>query len=119
MREVEKEMVEAVRNWTPRVLGNTEVCCAPFKGGYGCVMLFGNTIAYFDEGAEIITLRDGGYRSATTKSRLNALLNDTGYRIWQRKGEWHLYYYGQPRGLFENDSQFYIGTGNDTDRTNP
>ena len=72
------------------------------------VVLFGNTIAYFD-GDLFITLLDGGRRSATTKSRLNALLNDTGYRIWQKAGVWRLYYYGQDRGLFENGMTFYIG----------
>jgi hypothetical protein len=108
MRQVEKDMVKAIRNGTARTLGNTEVFVPSFAGDQGAVTLFGNVNAYFDYDL-VITLRDGGYRSATTKSRLNALLNDTGYRIWQRKGEWHLFYYGQWRGQFENNTHFYIG----------
>jgi hypothetical protein len=107
MRKVEINMVKAVRNRTARTLGNTEIFVSPFTG-YGSVVLFGNTIAYFDD-ALVITLLDGGYRSATTKSRLNALLNNTGYRVWQRKGEWHLFYMGEDRGPFENYTNFYIG----------
>lgn len=106
MRKVEQTMLKCVYNFSPRTLGNTEVFVSPF--GYGRVVLFGNTIAYFDD-ALVITLCDGGYRSATTKSRLNALLNDTGYRVWSRKGEWRLFYMGEDRGPFVNDTSFAIG----------
>jgi hypothetical protein len=75
----------------------------------GAVTLFGNTIAYFN-GDLFIILMDGGWRTATTKSRLNALLEGTGYRIAQTNFEWRLYYEGQDRGLFENGTTFYIGT---------
>jgi hypothetical protein len=100
-------MVNAIRNRTARTLGNTEVFVASFAGGYGAVMLFGDIIAYFDDDL-VITLRDGGYRNATTKSRLNGLLNDTGYRIRSRKGEWRLFYNGKDHGPFENGSKFYM-----------
>jgi hypothetical protein len=110
MRQVEINMVECVRNCCSRTLGNTEVFAfmAPLAGS-GAVVLFGNTIAYFDE-LGVITLRDGGDRTATTKSRLNALLNDTGYRISQKKGQWRLFYHGKDRGLFENDTAFLTGS---------
>ena len=106
MRKIEQTLLKCVYNFRPRTLGNTEVFVSPFA--YGSVVLFGNTIAYFDD-ALVITLCDGGYRSATTKSRLNALLNATGYRIWQRNGEWRLFYLGADRGTFVNGTSFYIG----------
>ena len=107
MKQIEYDMIKCVRNSCAKGLGNTKVFIGP--GCDGSVVLFGNTIASFD-GDLFVTICDGGWRTATTKSRLNALLNDTGYRIWQRKGEWRLYYYGQDRGLFENGMTFYIGT---------
>lgn len=107
MRQIEVNMVKCVRNSCAKTLGNTEVFIT--RGCDGAVTLFGNTIAYFD-GHLFITLEDGGWRTATTKSRLNALLNDTGYRIWQRNFEWRLYYKGQDRGPFVNGTTFYIGT---------
>lgn len=106
MRKIESDMLKCVRNSRAKSLGNTEVFIT--GGCNGAVALFGNTIAYFD-GDLFITVRDGGWRTATTKSRLNALLNTTGYRIWQRKNEWRLFYYGQDRGPFMNDMTFYIG----------
>jgi len=107
MRKVEQTMLKCVYGFNPRTLGNTEVFVSPFSC-WGSVVLFGNTIAYFDDNL-ILTVLDGGFRSATTKSRLNALLNNTGYRVWSRKGEWRLFYKGEDRGPFENYTHFYIG----------
>lgn len=107
MRQIESDMLKCIRNGYTRGLGNTKVIVSHW--GWGQVTLFNNNIAYFDEHM-IITLNDGGHRTATTKSRLNALLNDTGYRIWQKKGEWRLFYLGEDRGPFVNDTAFYIGT---------
>ena len=108
MRQIESNMLKCVRNACAKDLGNTEVFIGPGCGG--AVTLFGNTIAYFD-GDLFITVCDGGWRSATTKSRINALLNTTGYRVWQKKNEWRLFYYGQDRGPFMNYTTFYIGSG--------
>lgn len=102
MRLIEVNMLKCVRNSCAKTLGNTKVYD-------GSVTLFGNTIAYFD-GDLFITLLDGGWRTATTKSRLNALLGGTGYRIAQTNFEWRLYYMGEDRGPFMNDTTFYIGT---------
>lgn len=35
-----------------------------------------------------IVLNSGGWRTTTTKSRMNAALNGTGWRVWQRDGDW-------------------------------
>ena len=108
MRLIEVNMLKCIRNSCAKTLGNTEVFIGP--GCDGAVTLFGNTICYFD-GDLFITLVDGGLRSATTKSRLNAMLNTTGYRISQTNFEWRLYYKGEDRGPFENGTTFYIGDG--------
>lgn len=108
MRQIEVNMVKCVRNSCAKTLGNTEVFIT--RGCDGAVVLFGNTIAYFD-GDLFITITDGGLRTATTKSRLNALIEGTGYRISQTNFEWRLYYKGEDRGPFENGTTFYIGDG--------
>lgn len=108
MRQIEVNMLKCVRNSCAKTLGNTRVFIT--RGCDGAVTLFGNTIAHFD-GDLFITICDGGWRTATTKSRLNALLNTTGYRILQRKDEWRLFYMGQDRGPFMNNMTFYIGSG--------
>lgn len=102
MRQIEYDMVKCVRNASPRNLGNTKVTL-------DSVTLFGNTISRFDD-ALCITICDGGWRTATTKSRLNALLGGTGYRIAQTNFEWRLYYMGEDRGPFMNGTTFYLGT---------
>jgi len=107
MRKIEQTMLKCVFSFTARTLGNTKVFVSPFSC-WGSVVLFGNTIAHWDDNL-ILTLIDGGHRTATTKSRLNALLNNTGYRVCSSKGEWRLSYRGQDRGPFENYTNFYIG----------
>lgn len=99
-------MLVSIARQTSRNLGNTKVIT---RGCDGIVKLFGNTIAVWD-GDLVITIFDGGWRTATTKSRINALLHDTGYRICQRNYEWRLFYMGQDRGPFVNGTSFYIGT---------
>ena len=109
MRKIEQQMVEAVQScldgsdkgWRS---GNTEV----FVHHHGdrnhwcyqrtvIVRLHGNVIAEFDSalnGARDcrgLTLRDCGYETKTTKSRLNALLwaFRDGSRIYQKQGQWY------------------------------
>ena len=52
------------------------------------VFLHGNLIARIGE--TWIELFDGGWRTATTKSRLNAILAEhgNGDKVFQKKGEW-------------------------------
>lgn len=105
MRQIESTMLHSVRNYTPVSRDNTKVVIT--KDNCGSVTLFGNTICRFD--GPIITLCDGGWRTATTKSRLNALLSGTKYRIAATAFEWRLTYGGQDRGIFKNNTTFYIG----------
>ena len=37
-----------------------------------------------------IVLNSGGWRTTTTKSRMNAALNGTGWRVWQDGGQWYV-----------------------------
>ena len=71
MRKIEQQMIAAVngnKNWSS---GNTQVVT---NCGVSTVYLHGNKIALVDDTS--LTVFDGGYQSKTTKSRLNALINE-------------------------------------------
>jgi len=87
MRQIELDMVAAVierRDWekdNTRVIWNADRTACH-------VMLWDNLIAVL-EGREL-TLLDGGHRTNTTKSRLNALNHAFGLPlIYQRQGVWY------------------------------
>ena len=64
-------MIEAIqgnKNWAS---GNTQVVT---NEGVSTVYLYGNKIAIVDDNS--LTVFDGGRQSVTTKSRLNALINE-------------------------------------------
>ena len=54
------------------------------------VYLHGNHIASLDTATHALTLKDGGWQSNTTKSRLNALLEEFApdRRIFQKDWQW-------------------------------
>lgn len=69
MRQIEKQMLEAVKNGSSMSVGNTRVV---WKDGYCDVLLHGNHIArIFTDGRGEFTL--AGWDTPTTRSRLNAL----------------------------------------------
>tara|TARA_B100000900_G_C20592156_1_gene722007 strand:+ start:1090 stop:1380 length:291 start_codon:yes stop_codon:yes gene_type:complete len=79
-------MNSAIRNKTDFCKSNTMV---RHEDGYAFVYLHGNHIGTVaDDGA--LTLFDGGWRSNTTKSRLNALCDEfaRGCGVFQKNWEW-------------------------------
>ena len=93
MRKIETQMNKAIKsqkNWSS---GNTQVIT---DGGMSRVFLHGNHIAnVVDDVANgnvktIVQLFDGGWQSNTTKSRLNALLDEfaTGFSVFQKNWVW-------------------------------
>lgn len=68
-------------------LDNTEVITI---SNVSFVYLFSNLIAMV--GDTWLHLEDGGYKSKTTKSRLNAILaaHGNGEYIYQKKGDWYM-----------------------------
>ena len=89
MRQIERQMNAAIlegRNFTS---GNTAVI---HNGNVATVMLHGNKIA--EVGDDFVTLFDGGFQSATTKSRLNAILQAHGIKgecVFQRNFKWFVH----------------------------
>ena len=86
MRKIEKLMNDAItasKNWR---MDNTEVIT---EDGVSTVYLYGKKIA--EVGDYWLRLFDGGFRSATTKSRLNAILSVHGGgfdAIFQKDFQW-------------------------------
>jgi hypothetical protein len=55
----------------------------------GCVVrLFDTDIAKLNARDDTITLDSGGYRTTTTKDRMNRALTGTPYMVYQKKGDW-------------------------------
>ena len=89
MRKIEREMNAAIRDSRDWKSGNTEV---HFHDGVSFVFLHGNCIAQVKENS--IRLFDGGWQSNTTKSRLNAILQENAIKgecVFQRNFKWFVH----------------------------
>ena len=89
MRKIEQQMNTAIRyrrNWAG---SNTMVRVSREVVE---VFLHGNHIASVDTATNQLQIFDGGWQSVTTKSRLNALLDEfaDGARVIQRNYTWFL-----------------------------
>jgi len=88
MRKIEQQMIKAIEqnlNWQS---GNTAVVFDD-STRVSKVYLHGNKIAEISDDA--VQIFDGGYRSATTKSRLNAILREyaiEGECVYQKNFQW-------------------------------
>ena len=90
MRKIEKQMNAAIRECRDWKSANTEVCV--MSDGLAVVFLHGNKIA--EVGDDFVTLFDGGWQSNTTKSRLNAILQEHGIKgecVFQRNWNWFVH----------------------------
>ena len=93
MRKIEQAMNTAILNYQNWRQDNTEVVYDSDKDE-STVKLHGNTIAVIGEG--FVQVFDGGWQSNTTKSRLNAILNDhsSGDRVFQKDYKWMIEHNG-------------------------
>jgi hypothetical protein len=100
MRKIEKEMNSAIANRCDWKSANTRV---EYEQGNSIsrVYLHGNKIA--EVGENWIRLFDGGYQTATTKSRLNAILEENGLpgeKVFQKAYKWFVNYQGTQIDFF-------------------
>ena len=89
MRKIERLMNQAIADCQNWKMGNTEV---QFFDGVSFVFLHGNCIAQVRQNS--VSLFDGGWQSATTKSRLNAILQAHGIKgecVFQRNFKWFVH----------------------------
>ena len=98
MRKIESQMNAAIKAGKDFKVANTQViACSNVSDVY----LHGNLIARIGE--TWIELFDGGWQSNTTKSRLNAILQEfgmAGERVYQKNFEWFVNYNGFPIPFF-------------------
>ena len=91
MRKIEQQMNEAILNRKDFFKGNTSVQHYTTETGAreAVVHLHGNHIATIGDTLQIC---DAGWQTVTTKSRLNALLNEfaEGCYLFQRNFDWFL-----------------------------
>ena len=95
MRKIERDMNTAIRYRRNMSKQNTSVKCFKNRDGITTemdVFLHGNHIASLDTATHKLTIKDGGWQSVTTKSRLNALLDEfvPSAGIFQKDWVWYL-----------------------------
>ena len=99
MRKIEQKMNYAIRNGIAWSQGNT---CTTFdQEGRTLVYLHGNLISAISKYS--ITIYDGGWQSNTTKSRLNAILDEVipGTSVIQRDFTWYIVYQDGTKSPFK------------------
>ena len=92
MRKIEAQMIAALKgnkNWSN---ANTSVVFEGDEKNTSTVYLHGNKIAEVDDTS--LTVFDGGWQSVTTKSRLNAIINEFCNAltdgVFQKAGLWYV-----------------------------
>ena len=90
MRKIEQQMNFAISNKADWSSSNTRV---EYNNNSNCssVYLHGHQIATFDHNLKAVKLSSCGYQTNTTKSRLNAILQeiDYGCRVFQKNWDWY------------------------------
>lgn len=91
MNNREYNITTAVRSKQNGVFGNTAVSFNS-TSTKGMVNLHGNIVAEIDFSRKKVKIFNRGWKSNTTKSRLNCTLEGLRckYRLAQRKGKWYL-----------------------------
>ena len=67
------------------------------------VYLHGHQIATFDHNLKAVKLSSFGYQTVTTKSRLNAILEEVKYgcRVFQKQWDWFVSYNNQTQSFID------------------
>ena len=93
MRKIEQQMNRAIVNKNDWSNSNTFV---EYNSNTNCstVVLHRTAIAVYDHNTNALKLNTGGWQTVTTKSRLNAILQEliAGARVFQRDFNWFLNY---------------------------
>jgi len=91
MRKIEQQMNRAISNKSNWSSSNTQVS---YNESTNCssIYLHGHQIATFDHNNQAVKLSSCGWQTVTTKSRLNAILDEVKYgcRVFQKQFDWYL-----------------------------
>ena len=96
MRKIEKMMNFAISNKADWSSSNTRV---EYNNSTNCssIYLHGHQIATVDHNLKAVKLSSCGYTTVTTKSRLNAILEEVKYgcKVFQKNFDWFVSYNGE------------------------
>ena len=102
MRKLERQMNFALSNKGNWANSNTSVS---YNNSTNCssVFLHGHQIATFDHNLKAVKLSSCGYTTNTTKSRLNAILEEVkwGCRVFQKNFDWFVSYNDQTASFWD------------------
>ena len=102
MRKLERQMNFAVSNKSNWCGSNTQVT---YNESTNCssVRLHGHLIASFDHNLKAVKISSCGYETVTTKSRLNALLEEVkfGCKVFQKNFDWFVSYNNQVASFWD------------------
>ena len=102
MRKLERQMNFAVSNKGNWSGSNTQVT---YNESTNCssVHLHGHLIATFDHNLKAVKINSCGYQTVTTKSRLNALLEEVkfGCKVFQKNFDWFVSYNNQVASFWD------------------
>ena len=102
MRKIERQMNFAISNKGNWAGSNTSVS---YNESTNCssVYLHGHQIATFDHNLKAVKLSSCGYTTNTTKSRLNAILDEVKYgcRVFQKNWNWFVSYNDQTQDFMD------------------
>ena len=102
MRKIERQMNFAISNKGDWSSSNTRV---EYNNNTNCssIYLHGHQIATFDHNLKAVKLSSCGWQTVTTKSRLNAILDEVkwGCKVFQKNFDWFVSYNNQTRDFFD------------------
>ena len=102
MRKLERQMNFAISNKGNWAGSNTQV---NYNSNTNCssIYLHGHQIATYDHNTNAIELSSCGYETVTTKSRLNAILEEVKYgcKVFQKQFDWFVSYHGQTESFWD------------------
>ena len=102
MRKLERQMNFALSNKGNWSGSNTQVT---YNSNTNCssVYLHGHQIATLDHSTNALKIDSCGYQTVTTKSRLNAILEEVKYgcRVFQKQFDWFVSYNNQTQSFWD------------------
>ena len=102
MRKLERQMNFALSNKGNWAGSNTQV---NYNNSTNCssVYLHGHQIATLDHSTNALKIDSCGYQTVTTKSRLNAILEEVKYgcRVFQKQWDWFVSYNNQTQSFWD------------------
>ena len=102
MRKLERQMNFAISNKADWCGSNNQV---NYNSNTNCssVYLHGHQIATLDHSTNALKLSSCGYETNTTKSRLNAILEEVKYgcKVFQNNFNWFVRYNNQTESFFD------------------